>query len=76
MRQHLDGGPIAGRHAHVAARILNLDGGVGGNLLAQRWQVEAVLGQAKGVEEIVIQTEFDPLFGKPGLGVIPFGGVD
>ena len=53
VRLHLDGGAIARGDADVAARILDLDSGVGGNLLAEQLLVDVVLGQAEGVEEVI-----------------------
>src|ERR1035438_10749626 len=56
MRLHLDGGYIAGGDADVSAGILNLDGGIGRNLCIQNLLVQIVLGQAKGVEEVVVES--------------------
>ena len=50
---HIDGGPVARGHAYIAARILNLDGGIRGNLCVQHLLVAVVFGQAEGVEEVV-----------------------
>ena len=53
VRLHLNRRAVARGDADVAARILDLDGGVGGNLRVQHRRVKVVLGQAEGVEEIV-----------------------
>ena len=67
MRLYLNGGLIAHRYAHVAARILYLDGGVRRNLHIQHLLIAVMFGQAKGVEEVVAVAV--PM--KPGLRMIP-----
>ena len=54
MRLHLDAVSIAGGHAHVSARILDLDRRIGGNLQIDHLLVEIALRQAEEVEEVVV----------------------
>ena len=72
---HFDGGSVARGHAHVAARILDLDGGVGGNLRVQHLLVVVVLGQAEGVEEVVVRCRSNWSNARTAA-VVPSGGAD
>ena len=48
-------GGVAGRHAYVATRILNLDGGIGRDLRVKHLLVHVMLGPAEHVEEVVMR---------------------
>ena len=71
---HFNRRDVARRDAHVAARILYLDIGVGGNLRVQHLRVKVVFGQAESVEEIVIQAEINTSIVKPRPRMIPSCG--
>ncbi len=75
VRLHLNRGGVAGGHADVAARILDLDDGVGRDLRVENLLILVVLGQAEEVEEVVVVVVVAPLGAHRSPEAVPSGSA-
>ena len=73
VRLHLDGLPVGGGNAEVAARVVDVDHPVQGNLRIQDRLVEVVLGPAQRVPETVVVAK---AIAHPVPVLVPPGGED